>query len=67
MSDTPCITLTSVARILHMKNDTLMEWIQSGDCPFGTYVKKEGKQRGHYIIIRKRFEAYMSAEDMKTA
>lgn len=62
----PCITLKETARALYLKDDTLMAWIQRGDCPFGVYVKKEGKTHGHYIIIRKRFEKYMSGEDMVT-
>jgi SPX domain protein involved in polyphosphate accumulation len=47
-----------------------MAWIQETDkngqpvCPFGKYIKKEGKTHGHYIIIRTRFEKYMSGEDM---
>lgn len=65
--DNPQMPFTEVAKALHIKNDTLMAWIQRGDCPFGTYVKKEGKTRGHYIIIRARFEKYMSGEDMVTA
>lgn len=64
-TDNPCITLALTARALHLKNDTLMEWIQRGDCPFGVYVKKPGKTHGHYIIIRARFEAYMNAQDMR--
>jgi|WetSurMetagenome_2_1015567.scaffolds.fasta_scaffold1752773_1 hypothetical protein len=65
--DSPCMTLLETTKALHLDISTLMAWIQRGDCPFGTYVKKGGKTRGHYIIIRKRFEKYMSAEDMITS
>jgi len=69
--DNPCMTLIEAARALHLSNDTLMAWIQETDkngqpvCPFGKYIKKEGKTHGHYIIVRARFEAYMSAQDLK--
>jgi hypothetical protein len=65
--DNPCMTLLEATKALHLDISTLMAWIQRGDCPFGTYVKKDGKQRGHYIIIRKRFEAYLNAQDMQPA
>lgn len=64
--DNPCMTLLEATKILHLRIDTLMAWIQRGDCPFGTYVKKPGKHNGHYIIIRARFEKYLSGEDMVT-
>jgi hypothetical protein len=63
--DNPQMTLLETAKALHLDISTLMTWIQRGDCPFGTYVRKEGKQRGHYIIIRKRLEAYLDAQDLK--
>lgn len=61
----PQMTLLEATKALHLDISTLMAWIQRGDCPFGTYVRKEGKQRGHYIIIRKRLEAYLDAQDLK--
>jgi hypothetical protein len=62
--NSPCITLVETSKAMHLRLDTLMEWLQRGDCPFGSYVKKPGKTHGHYIIIRTRFETYMSAQDM---
>jgi hypothetical protein len=64
--DNPCITLVETSKALHLRLDTLMAWLQRGDCPFGSYVKKPGKTHGHYIIIRARFEAYISGQDMKS-
>lgn len=64
-TDNPCIILIDTTRALHLDFSTLMVWIQRGDCPFGVYVKKPGKTYGHYIIICARFEACMSAQDMK--
>jgi len=53
--------------LLHCEMDraTLEAWIRQGNCPFGVFVKKEGKQRGHYVIFRERLEAYISAQDLK--
>lgn len=62
--DTPCMTLLEATKTLHLNISTLMAWIQRGDCPFGTYIKKPGRTHGHYIIIRARFEKYMSGDDM---
>lgn len=61
---TPCMSLEETTRALHVRVDTLMAWLQRGDCPFGTYVKKLGRHRGHYLIVRARFEKYMAGEDM---
>lgn len=61
------LTPTEAVTILNHEMDrvTLEAWIKQGNCPFGNYVKKEGCQRGHYIVWRERLKAYASAQDLK--
>lgn len=72
-SESPQVPLPEAAKILHIRLDTLMAWIQEVDkngrpvCPFGKYIKREGNHRGHYIILRERLNAYISGADLKEA
>ena len=58
------MTTATAAKRIGITVITLETWIRQGNCPFGVYVKKEGHSYGSYIIIRQRFEKYMSGEDM---
>ncbi len=43
----------------------LEAWIRSGKCPFGEYIRQEGKSVGRYIIFDSRLRAYLGAEDLR--
>lgn len=58
------IPVAVAAKRIGMKADTLEAWIKQGDCPFGIYIKKEGRTHGSFTIFRARFERYMVAGDM---
>jgi hypothetical protein len=59
------ISVAAVAKQIGLKADTLEAWIRAGNCPFGIFIKKEGRTHGSYTIFRVRFEKYMAGEDMK--
>jgi hypothetical protein len=61
------IPVATAAKRIGIKVDTLEAWIKQGNCPFGVYIKKEGRTHGSYTIFRAHFEAYMSAQDMLPA
>lgn len=48
-----------------MARPALEAWIRSGNCPFGTYIKQDGKSSGRYVIFPQRLLAYLNAEDIK--
>jgi hypothetical protein len=48
-----------------MNRASLEAWIRSGKCPFGVYVKKDGREKGHFYIYRARLNAYITASDMR--
>lgn len=41
-----------------MNRNALYAWIRCGKCPFGVYIKKEGKSQGRYVVFRNRMEEY---------
>ena len=43
-----------------MTKGSLVAWIRSGNCPFGAYIRKEGKTKGHYVVFRRRMEEYFN-------
>ncbi len=43
-----------------MARPLLEAWIRSGKCPFGQYVRQEGKERGTYIIFPERLKVFLS-------
>lgn len=63
------ITPTQAAEMLNgeLNRFILEAWMRQGDCPFGKYIKKEGCNRGKYIIFKERLEAYIKAQDLKAA
>jgi len=44
----------------YMNRDALYAWIRCGKCPFGVYIKKEGKSQGRYIVFRHRMDEYFN-------
>ena len=43
-----------------MTKGSLVAWIRCGKCPFGAYIKKEGKTKGSYVVFRRRMEEYFN-------
>lgn len=61
--DKPLMAITEAAKIIGTSVTTLASGLQQGLYPFGNATKgKAGSYR--YLIIRKRFEKYLSGEDM---
>lgn len=58
------LPVAATAAQIGMKVDTLEAWIKQGNCPFGVYIKKEGRTHGSFTIFRTRFERYMAGLDM---
>lgn len=58
------IPVAVAAKQIGIKVDTLEAWIKQGDCPFGIYIKKEGRTHGSFTIFRARFEKYMAGNDI---
>jgi hypothetical protein len=61
----PLMKAEEVAKIMGLDIPTVREWTKDSNCPFGHAIKLKNSWR--YIIIRARFDAYMSAQDMKQA
>lgn len=61
------ISVAVAAKRIGMKIVTLEAWIKQGNCPFGVYIKREGRTHGSFTIFRARFEKYMAGEDMGEA
>ena len=59
------ITPLQAAPKIGMAQKALEQWLRTGKCPFGIYLKKEDKQRGEYIIFETRLKAFIEGEDMK--
>lgn len=58
------IPVATAAKHIGIKVDTLEAWIKQGNCPFGVYIKKEGRTHGSFTIFRERFERYMAGMDI---
>lgn len=56
------ISPEEAAQILGINPPTVREWLKDSSCPFGHAVKCAKSWR--YIIIRERFERYISGADM---
>lgn len=54
------LSATEVSKTLGMDRKTLCTWIQTGKCPFGSYIKKDGAGKGSYYINGKHLDAYLS-------
>lgn len=53
------------AQLLEMTRVILEQWLRMGNCPFGAYIRLDGKKQGSYYINRNRLEAYITAQDMR--
>jgi hypothetical protein len=59
--------VAEAAGLIGLKVSTLEAWIKAGDCPFGIYIKKEGRTHGSYTIFRRRFNKYLAGADLVPA
>jgi hypothetical protein len=65
MPKTSRITIASVCEKMMIKRPMLEAWIRSGKCPFGEYIREEGKSIGSFYIHPGRFAAYHNAADLR--
>lgn len=58
------LSLNAAALSAGLDIKMLRQWIRTGKCPFGVYVRSEGAKRGGYYVNRTRFERWCSGDDM---
>ncbi|MDR0325093.1 MAG: hypothetical protein LBI19_03235 [Oscillospiraceae bacterium] len=58
------VSARDAAMMVGMDRRRLEVWIKSGKCPFGEYIREDGREKGSYYINRTRLERYASGVDM---
>ena len=41
-----------------MTAGSLRAWLRCGKCPFGVYIRDDGKTQGRYVVFRQRMDEY---------
>ena len=57
------LTPSDIAPRLEMSRMEVEALIRTGKCPLGEYIIRDGCERGHYHIVRERYERYMAGGD----
>ena len=58
------MSVPEAAKILGVPEVHLRKGIEQGVYPFGVMVKGENRQRGRYIVYKRRFEKWLEGNDM---
>lgn len=64
MSEIAIIPTAEVAKLLGTSHEGIRQGILNGTLPIGFVSKKEGSNRYRTTVVKKRFDAWINAQDL---